>query len=258
MASNVSETLSPPTSAASAQAVARPPLIGVTTYLEQVQQGVWERRSAFVPEVYLLAVTEAGGVPVLLPPQPAGDAAVSRALDAIDGLVIAGGVDVDPALYGHERDPRTQDPRHDRDAWEQALITGAIARDLPFLAICRGAQLLNVTLGGTLTQHLPDLVGSEKYAPEPGRYGLVDVDVNQGSFLDGLLGSIGDRLSVPSYHHQAVDRVADGLTVSARSDDGVVEALELDSVTFGLGVQWHPEQDAADRRLFRGLVEAAS
>jgi len=236
----------------------RPPLIGVTTYLEQVQQGVWERRSAFVPEVYLIAVTEAGGVPVLLPPQPATDSSVSRVLDAIDGLVIAGGVDVDPALYGQDRDPRTQDPRHDRDAWEQALISGAIARDLPFLAICRGAQLLNVTLGGSLIQHLPDVVNTEKYAPEPGRYGLVDVDVDPDSFLDRLLGSIGDRLSVPSYHHQAVDRVADGLTVSARSDDGVVEALELPSVTFGLGVQWHPEQDAADRRLFRGLVKAAS
>ncbi|THG31846.1 gamma-glutamyl-gamma-aminobutyrate hydrolase family protein [Naasia lichenicola] len=236
----------------------RPPLIGVTTYLEQVQQGVWERRSAFVPEVYLIAVTEAGGVPVLLPPQPPSDAAVARVLDALDGLVIAGGVDVDPALYGHERDPRTQDPRHDRDAWEQALLTGAIDRDLPFLAICRGAQLLNVTLGGTLHQHLPDIVETEKYAPEPGRYGLVDVDVDPDSFLDRLLGSVGDRLTVPSYHHQAVDRVADGLTVSARSDDGVVEALELHGARFGLGLQWHPEQDAADRRIFRGLVAAAS
>lgn len=241
MASNVSE---------------RPPLIGISSYLEQATQGVWEYRAAMLPEVYLTAVTEAGGIPVLLPPQSATPAAVSRVLDALDGLVLSGGADVDPTLYGQRPHEKTSTPRHDRDAWEQALLTEAIARDLPFLAICRGVQMLNVTLGGTLHQHLPEVVGSEKYAPAPATYGQVEVEVDPSSRLDQILGAVGDRLTVHSYHHQALDRVADGLTVSARSDDGVIEAVELSSATFGIGVQWHPEQDAADRRLFSGLVAA--
>lgn len=234
----------------------RPPLVGLTSYLEQATQGVWNYRAALLPEVYLLAVRDAGGIPVLLPPQPASN--VARVLDALDALVLTGGADVDPALYGAERHPRTQDPRHDRDAWEQALLAGALQRDLPFLAICRGAQLLNVALGGSLHQHLPEVVGSEKYQPAPAVFGSVDVTVEPGSRLRSLLGDVGDRLTVQAYHHQAVDRVAEPLVVSARSDDGVVEALELPTARFGMAVQWHPEEDAADRRLFRGLVDAAA
>jgi putative glutamine amidotransferase len=229
----------------------------MTSYLEQAAQGVWNYRAALLPEVYLIAVREAGGIPVLLPPSPVTAEAVDAVLDSIDALVLTGGADVDPALYGAERHERTQDPRHDRDAWEQALLERAIERDLPFLAICRGAQLLNVTLGGSLHQHLPEVIGSEKYAPAPAVFGAIDVEVEHGTTLERLLGSVGDRLTVQAYHHQAVDRVADALTVSARSEDGVVEAVELPSATFGVGVQWHPEEDAADRRLFAALVDAA-
>ncbi|WP_201276701.1 gamma-glutamyl-gamma-aminobutyrate hydrolase family protein [Marisediminicola senii] len=234
-----------------------PPLIGITTYLEQAQTGVWDVRAAFLPEVYLDSVTAAGGIAILLPPQPVSDAIVDRVLDGIDGLVLSGGADVDPALYGQDPHAETGAPREDRDAWEKALITRAIERGLPFLAICRGAQVLNVALGGTLHQHLPDVVGSERYRPAPAEFGAVDVAVGTDSRLSSVLGSVAGGLSVQCYHHQALDRVADPLTVSAVSDDGVIEAVELGTHPFGIGVQWHPEQDAADRRLFDALVEAA-
>ncbi|MBC7517534.1 MAG: gamma-glutamyl-gamma-aminobutyrate hydrolase family protein [Microbacteriaceae bacterium] len=233
------------------------PLIGITSYLERAQTGVWDVRAAYLPEVYLDSVTRAGGVAVLLPPQPVTAAAIDRVIDALDGLVLSGGADVDPALYGQEAHERTGTPRTDRDAWELALIRRAIERELPFLAICRGAQVLNVALGGTLHQHLPDLVGSEKYQVGAGQFSAIDVLVAADSQLARVLGQTAANLSVQCYHHQALDRVAPGLTVSAATDDGVIEAVELDGVPFGIAVQWHPEQDAADHRLFAGLVAAA-
>lgn len=234
------------------------PIIGISTYREQAQTGVWDVRAAFLPEVYLDSVTDAGGIAVLLPPQPVSDEVIERILDSIDGLVLSGGADVDPALYGQERHEKTAEPRTDRDAWEQALIRGAIKRELPFLGICRGAQVLNVALGGTLHQHLPEIVGSEKYQPAPAQFGPVDVFVSRDSRLSEVLGRTASNLSVQCYHHQALDSVADGLTVTALSEDGVIEAVELAGVPFGIAVQWHPEQDAADRSLFAGLVKAAS
>ncbi|WP_227497366.1 gamma-glutamyl-gamma-aminobutyrate hydrolase family protein [Planctomonas psychrotolerans] len=234
------------------------PLIGITTYLEQAQTGVWDVRAAFLPEVYLQSVTDAGGIAVLLPPQPVSDGVIDRILDSLDGLVLSGGADVDPALYGHPAHERTSAPRTDRDTWEVALIRRAVETGKPFLAICRGAQLLNVALGGTLHQHLPDVVGTERYQPGPARFGEIDVSVEWSSRLGRVLGGTAANLSVQCYHHQALDRVADGLTVSARADDdGVIQAVELADSPFGIGVQWHPEQDAVDRRLFEGLVKAA-
>lgn len=235
----------------------RPPVIGITTYLEQAQTGVWDVRAAFLPEVYLKSVTSAGGIAVLLPPQPVSDEIVDRVLDSLDGLVLSGGADVDPARYGQEPHSETASPRVDRDAWEHALIRRAIERQVPFLGICRGAQMLNVALGGSLHQHLPDLVASDRYRPAPAVFGPVEVFVSRESRLAEVLGRTAMNLSVQCYHHQALDRVANGLTVTALSDDGVIEAVELAGVPFGIAVQWHPEQDAADRRLFEGLVEAA-
>jgi len=243
-------------SAGEATPGATAPIVGITTYLEQARTGVWDVRSAVLPQVYLNSVTDAGGVAVLLPPQPVTAEAVDRVLDSVDALVLSGGADVDPALYGQDPHERTSEPRSDRDAWEIALLRGAIERDLPFLAICRGAQLLNVALGGTLHQHLPDVVGSERYQPGGGVFGAVDVTVTGPSLLAGVLGGEAAGLTVQCYHHQALDRVARGLTVTAVSDDGVIEAVELPEGTFGVGVQWHPEEDAADRRLFAALVAA--
>lgn len=236
------------------------PLIGVTTYLERAQTGVWDVPASFLPKVYLDAVTDAGGIAVLLPPQPVSPGIARAVVTSLDGLIVAGGADVDPARYGQEPHPRTGAPRTDRDVWEDALLTEAIAIELPFLGICRGAQVLNVALGGTLHQHLPDVVGSERYQPSPAVFGDGEVTVEPGSRLAAMVGTVGadaGTLPVHYYHHQALDQVADGLTVTARSEDGVIEAVELDSVPFGVAVQWHPEENAADRRLFAGLVDAA-
>lgn len=231
------------------------PIIGLTTYLEQAQTGVWDVPASFLPKVYFEAVNRAGGIAVLLPPQPVDAAIAARVLDRLDGLIITGGKDVDPALYGQAAHPTTDEPRPDRDAWEDALLTAAIERDLPFLGICRGVQLLNVALGGTLHQHLPEVVGSERYNLGDGVFAVNEVTVDPTTKTAEL---IGDALAVKSYHHQAIDTVADGLVVSARSDDGTIQAVELPGASFGVGVQWHPEEDAAeDARLFEGLVAAA-
>lgn len=229
------------------------PVIGLTTYLEQATTGVWDVRAAFLPEVYFSAITAAGGIAVLLPPQPADSAVVSRVLDGLDGLVITGGKDVDPARYGQSRHPATDEPRADRDAWEDALITAAIDRELPFLGICRGAQLLNVALGGTLHQHLPDVLGTTRYHLGGGVFADNEVTAEKDTLVEAM---VGGSIAVKSYHHQAIDAVAAGLTVSARSDDGTIQAVEVESVPFGVAVQWHPEQDD-DPRLFQGLVAAA-
>ncbi|WP_022893535.1 gamma-glutamyl-gamma-aminobutyrate hydrolase family protein [Agromyces subbeticus] len=233
------------------------PVIGVTTYLEQARTGVWDVPASFLPKVYIDAVTDAGGIAVLLPPQPGSEGIARTLLSALDGLIVSGGADVDPRRYGQSPHERTGVPRTDRDDWEDHLLTAAIALELPFLGICRGAQMLNVALGGTLVQHLPDVVGSDAYQPAPAKFGEAEASVVAGSRLAALLGDRGDPLPIHVYHHQALDEVAPGLRVTARTDDGVIEAVELTTVPFGLGVQWHPEENAADRRLFAGLVDAA-
>ena len=179
---------------------------------------------------------------------------MSRILDGLDGIILTGGKDVDPARYGQQAHPTTDTPRLDRDAWEDALLRGAIDRELPFLGICRGAQVLNVALGGTLLQHLPDVIGSTRYNLGEGNFNDVAVEVAPDSELSALVGSTVDA---KVYHHQAIDRVADGLTVSAKTSDGIIQAVELDSVPFGVAVQWHPEETYDDIRLFAGLVDAA-
>ncbi|WEO78561.1 gamma-glutamyl-gamma-aminobutyrate hydrolase family protein [Cryobacterium sp. SO2] len=247
---NASDLLDPP-----AGASGTPPLIGLTTYLEQASTGVWNVPAAFLPKVYFDAITRAGGIAVLLPPQPVTAGIVARVLDALDGLVITGGKDIEPARYGQHAHPLTDEPRPDRDAWEDALLRGALERDLPFLGICRGAQVLNVTLGGTLHQHLPDLVGDTRYQAGHGIFNTVDVAVQPGSLLSGLVGDAA--LTVPVYHHQAIDRLADGLSVTGTSDPGIVQAVELSTATFAVAVQWHPEEAQGDLRLFSGLVAAA-
>ena len=231
------------------------PIIGLTTYLEQAQTGVWDVQAAFLPKVYFEAITRAGGIAVLLPPQPVSDEIANRVLDGLDGLLITGGKDVDPARYGQEPHPTTDIPRTDRDAWEHALLTAAIARELPFLGICRGAQVLNIARGGTLHQHLPEVIGTDKYQLGGGTFGHVDVEADANSVVGRLVGT--DPLEVAVYHHQAIDRVGDGLRVTARTADGVIQAVELEGVPFGVAVQWHPEQTGDDLRLFAGLVQAA-
>ena len=231
------------------------PVIGLTTYKQRAQTGVWDVTAAFLPAVYFEAVQRAGGIPVLLPPQPVDDEVVGRVLDGLDGLLVTGGADVDPARYGQQPGEHTDRPQVERDAWEDALLTGAIERSLPFLGICRGMQVLNVTRGGTLHQHLPDVVGDDRFRIGNGEFATNVVATEPGSEIDALVGA---KLPVKSYHHQGIDAVGSGLRVTARTDDGIVQAVELEGVPFGVAVQWHPEEDAAeDIRLFAGLVDAA-
>lgn len=234
----------------------RPPLIGITTYLEQAQTGVWDVRASFLPKVYMDAVTDVGGVAILLPPQPATPDVATHVLSALDGLIVSGGADVDPALYGQDPHPMTGAPRTDRDAWETLLLDAAIALELPFLGICRGAQILNVALGGDLIQHLPDIVGDTRYQPGAAVFGASEIEVEPDTRIAAMLGD-DRRASAPLYHHQAIGTVADDLVVTSRTPDGIIESIELPSVPFGVAVQWHPEEHAEDRRLFAGVVAAA-
>lgn len=232
------------------------PLIGITSYLEQAQTGVWDVPASFLPQVYLNAVTDVGGIAIVLPPQPTNPEIARGIIDGLDGLILSGGADVDPARYGQQPHERTGAPRTDRDAFEAALVEAAIEARLPLLGICRGAQVLNVELGGSLVQHLPDVVGNDSYQLGAGEFSEIDVEVDSGSRIADVLGD--DRTArAHLYHHQAIDSVGEGLTVTSRTADGVIESIELPSLPFGVAVQWHPEENTADRRLFQGLVEAA-
>jgi len=234
---------------------ARRPVIGLTTYLERATQGVWDVRASFLPQQYFDAVTASGGVAVLLPPQPAAQAAASVVLDGLDGLILTGGLDVQPELYGAARHPLTDPARADRDEWELALLAGARERGIPVFGICRGLQLINVAYGGTLHQHLPEALGTERYKIGGGVFAENTVDVDASTKLAGLIGA--GPYGVHSYHHQGVDRLGEGLVVTARTDDGLVQAFEAPGDDYLVAVQWHPEENSADRRLFLGLVAAA-
>jgi putative glutamine amidotransferase len=231
------------------------PVVGLTTYLQQAQTGVWDVRASFLPAVYVDGVTSAGGIAMLLPPQPVDQAIVERVLDGLDGLVVTGGRDVDPASYGQARLPTTDEPARDRDAWEFALVRGALARGLPLLGICRGAQVLNVALGGTLHQHLPDVVGHYQHQLGNAAFNTSPIRTVAGTRLAAL---IGESTDAQCYHHQAIAELGDGLLASAWDPDGVVEAVEVPGERFVLAVQWHPEERLDDLRLFAGVVAAAS
>ncbi|MFT4052572.1 MAG: gamma-glutamyl-gamma-aminobutyrate hydrolase family protein [Microbacterium sp.] len=233
----------------------RRPVVGLTTYLEQAKQGVWDVRAAFLPQQYFTSVTDAGGVAVLLPPQSAPEAVAGTVLDGLDGLILTGGADVQPALYGADRHPLTDPPRADRDAWELALFRAAAERRMPVLAICRGLQLVNVARGGTLHQHLPEALGTGRYRIGGGVFADNVVEIEEGTALASILGA--GTFAVHSYHHQGIDRLGAGLVASARTDDGLVQAFEATEDGYVIGVQWHPEENTGDRRLFAALVDEA-
>lgn len=231
------------------------PVVGITCYEEDASFGRWHQRAALLPVTYLRAVEAAGAVAVILPPQQLSVADAAGLADRLDGLVIAGGGDVDPARYGEEADARTVVAHGERDALELAAVEAAEAAHLPTLAICRGLQVLNVARGGTLIQHLPDVVGSEIHSPTPGSMGAHEVDIVPGTALAQVLGWTSS--SVPTHHHQGIDRLGAGLVVAARAADGVVEAVEDPERPFLLAVQWHPEA-GDDPALFEALVAAAT
>jgi len=234
------------------------PVIGLSCYAEPARWAAWQAPAALLPANYLDQVTEAGGIPVLLPPVPGIAAALAR----LDGLILTGGGDLDPASYGAQRHPRTSRVSPERDQAELELLADALAAGLPVLGICRGLQLLNVARGGTLCQHLPEGTG---HAPTPGTFGRHPVRLAAGSLLTSILspgdGATGAELTVPTAHHQAIDQLGDGLTATAWSADGVIEAVELapgpGRHRFTLAVQWHPEADD-DPRLISALVAVAA
>jgi putative glutamine amidotransferase len=226
------------------------PLIGITAYEVPASFSHWrDVASTMVPAGYAHAVAAAGGMPVVIPPF----GGTSELLDRLDGLVLSGGSDIDPELYGQDPRPETVGIVRRRDDSELELLHAALARGTPVLAICRGMQLLNVARGGTLVQHLAGSPGVVHKGP-PGTFTTHDVSVDGGTRLHGL---VGGAVEVHSCHHQGIDRPGDGLIVTAHASDGVVEGIELDGERFAVGVLWHPEEHAElGGPLFRGLVEA--
>ncbi|MFI6286620.1 gamma-glutamyl-gamma-aminobutyrate hydrolase family protein [Streptomyces sp. NPDC051018] len=223
------------------------PLIGLTTSAESARFGVWHTESSVLPRTYPDAVVRAGGVPVLLAPVAEGH---RELLSAVDALVLTGGADVDPARYGAAPHPSVR-PQPERDDFEFALLELALAARIPVLGVCRGMQLLNVALGGTLVQHLPDTVGTTVHRPAPASFGPGRALLTPGSRVAAILGA---ETFCRCHHHQAVDRPGDGLVVVGRAPDGTVEAVERPGDPFVVGVQWHPEEQPDDLRLFTVLV----
>jgi len=227
------------------------PIIGITGELEAARWRTWIREAVVSPVSYTRAVERSGGTPVVLPPVPSSS--IPSLIAALDGLLVAGGRDVDPSLYDEQPHDQTDLPDHRRDRFELLMIRAAIDADLPFLAICRGMQVLNVARGGTLTQHLPDRLGNDSHKPDPVKLTIHDVQISAGSKLADVLG---ESALVPSMHHQAINRLGTGLTSVAWTEDQVIEAVEMAGHRFGLGVQWHPEE-GDDARIFEAFVNAA-
>jgi len=236
----------------------RRPLIGLTAYEEQVIYNGNEVLAGMLPMSYIKAVNTTGGRAVLIPPDDPG----TDVLDGLDGIVFSGGGDIDPKYWNEELHPAA-DVDELRDTSELMLMKAALARDLPLLGVCRGMQVMAVAAGGSLHQHLPDLVGHDRHRAAPGTdplgadasaFGRHDVEVKAGSRAEALLGR---RLTVNSFHHQGVNDPGTLVATGWCPDDGVIEIVEDPQRTFALGVQWHPER-TGDLRVFAALAEAAS
>jgi putative glutamine amidotransferase len=234
------------------------PVIGICTAVARANWGVWtEREAVLLATTYITAIQRAGGLALMIPPDADFEDDADDLLDLLDGLILAGGSDIDPSFYGAEPHPETHHTFPDRDRSELALARRAIERDMPVLGICRGMQLINVAFGGTLSQHLPDELGHEEHRRTPGSFDGSDHDVR---LTPGSLAAFaaGEELhGTKSHHHQGVDRVGEGLEVTGVSViDDLPEAIEAPDRRFLLGVQWHPEADERSR-IVAALVEHA-
>jgi putative glutamine amidotransferase len=237
----------------------RRPVIGLCTALERARWSVWDQQAFLLPRSYVDAVQRAGGVALMLPPDARAIDEPDTLLDLIDGLILAGGADVDPDSYGSVRHPETGGTVPERDSFEIALAKRAFERDIPLLGICRGMQLMNVARGGTLLQHLPESHGHHEHRRNPGSFDGADHDVRlqDGSLAARAAGEIPH--GTKSHHHQGVDRLGDGLEVTGWSTlDELPEAIEVPGSRFALGVQWHPEADETSRLVEALVAEAAA
>jgi putative glutamine amidotransferase len=233
------------------------PTIGICTPLERARWGAWDLDAFLVPRNYVDAVRRAGGLVLLLAPDPEVADDPDEILDLVDALMLVGGADLDPASYGAERHPETIGCVPERDVFEIALVRRALERDLPLLGICRGMQVINVARGGTLHQHVPDVVGHDHHRRVLGSFDGNDHDVRLQPGSLAARAAREELHATKSHHHQAVDRVGEGLVVTGWAEiDELPEALELPGNRFALGVQWHPEADEASR-LIAALVEEA-
>jgi putative glutamine amidotransferase len=224
----------------------RHPVVGICTALERAAWSVWDQQAALLPLSYVQAVQRAGALALMLPPDQHLVAQPGEVLDLIDGLMLAGGADIDPATYGREAHPETVETVPERDAFEVALVREAIERDMPVLGICRGMQLINVACGGTLVQHLPEHYGHHEHRRVLGSFDGADHDVtlSGGSVAAGAAGELAH--ATLSHHHQGIELLGDDLVVTGTSTiDELPEAIELPSRRFVLGVQWHPEADSS-------------
>jgi gamma-glutamyl-gamma-aminobutyrate hydrolase PuuD len=226
-------------------------VIGVTSFAERARWAAWDMPASVVPQRYLDKVLDAGAMPVILPAVPD----VAGVLARLDGLMLVGGGDLDPMRYGAVPHPKNTRVNLARDDAEMALLDEALQQRLPILGICRGLQLLNVALGGTLHQHVPDVVGHARHSGGDGIFTRHDVHLHPRCVLSRSL--CRTTLEVSSLHHQAIDRLGTGLTPCAWSDDGLIEAVELEGHPFTVGVQWHPEADE-EVGVFTALVAAAA
>jgi putative glutamine amidotransferase len=229
--------------------------IGICAAVERVKRGPWDEVVTMVQRTYPTAVQRVGGLALILPPDQAAELEPDRVLDRVDGLLLAGGADVDPASYGAERHHAIGVTWPERDRFEIALARRAIERGIPVLGTCRGMQVLNVALGGTLHQHLPEVIGTDVHRHTPGAFGDHEVRLEQGSLAARAVGA--ERTLVKSHHHQGLAGLGEGLVATGWStDDQLIEAVELPGEPYVLGVLWHPEEDEASR-VIGSLVEAA-
>ena len=230
------------------------PVIGICAVRERARWAFWDQEAHLAADTYVSSVQRTGAIAVLL---PVDARAPLELLDRVDALLLIGGADVDPATYGAEREPATEATYRERDEFEIALLHGAMARGLPVLAICRGMQILNVALGGTLNQDLVAPDGSHPHRRFIGTFEGTDhlVTLTPGSLAAEAAGE--ERTEARCHHHQAIGRLGEGLVASAIADDGVIEAIETADGSWTLGVQWHPET-VARTRLFHALHDAAS
>jgi putative glutamine amidotransferase len=239
--------------------VDRRPRIGICAALERARWTVWDREAFLLSRVYIDALQAAEAIALMVPPDAWVAEHPDDVLDGLDGLLLAGGADIDPAAYGAERHAKTVNTRPDRDRAEIALALRALERDLPLLGICRGMQLLNVALGGTLIQHLPDDLGHTDHRRTPGSFDNADHDVRlaPGSLAARAAGET--RHATKSHHHQGVDALGEGLEATGWSVlDDLVEAIEVPAARWALGVQWHPEADPRSGVVAAFVAEAAS